>query len=291
MKISIPNPFKFNSQSLTKQGPFWLAIVIPVLLFLITGFPVWKDYTLDFSEKSYENFLTISKLPLYLLSLSIPLVAIVAHIHRTIQTAEQIRLTTEKNLPDSYYTQLKAMTDLFKTLPSFEIYREKTNKKHTFEMKYPHKLFNLIYEKSTPVSGAEYTHSLYFKELTREKLNEMLTIIRDAIKIGRENDIAQTGHLLIGLSMNINIIYIVIGYGSDNFFREHGPFSLPTLPFENESEVKTILGNLFKILTSIFSITHAKYDPEIISIMNEISNYTTSEADFFPKEVFQHLHR
>lgn len=158
--------FKLDHQDLTHQWPFRFAIGIPLALFVGTGITVWcPDYTIGFSKESYSTFLKISQFPLYLLSISIPAVAIVAHIHRTIQTAKQIQLTIDKNKPDSFYTQLKGVTDQLKTLPSMKFTRSNddgTFKSYTFEIKHTYRLFYHIYKNSSAEKGASSDISLEF---------------------------------------------------------------------------------------------------------------------------------
>ncbi|CAH0537015.1 hypothetical protein [Vibrio marisflavi] len=84
---------------LHKQALFWISVLIPVYLFVFTGLCVWRDYYLTFSEQGFAVFLSISKLPLGLLALSLPLGVLVTRIHSTKQTAEQINQakTNENN--------------------------------------------------------------------------------------------------------------------------------------------------------------------------------------------------
>lgn len=91
--------FKFlqlNERKLSEQWMFWLSISIPLALSITLSIPLWLQTKINISPEGYDNFLRIFKLPIGVLSLSIPLVAIVAHIHRTIQTAEQIQTTRRK---------------------------------------------------------------------------------------------------------------------------------------------------------------------------------------------------
>ncbi|MGP2800953.1 hypothetical protein ACTVLW_12860 [Serratia ureilytica] len=158
-----------NEKNLTRQPLFWAALVIPLILFLISGCTVWSKYKLGFNELGYENFIKASKLPLLLLSLSVPLVAIIAHIHRTIQTEKQIEhtqeqirntqkqigLLEEKNKPDSYYAHLKSITEALSLIPSFKIPRAYVNGNthDILSIKYPHPLYKKIFSKSKIKDG------------------------------------------------------------------------------------------------------------------------------------------
>lgn len=94
---------------LAKQMLFWLMILTPVSYFLLFGWPVWREYNLLLGEAGYAKFLEISKIPLGLLGLSIPLTALVAKLHATSQTAKQI----EKSRYDLFYQHRKEFTSYY----------------------------------------------------------------------------------------------------------------------------------------------------------------------------------
>lgn len=81
---------------LEKQFLFWLSIGVPVLLGLSLAIPVWIGYSLDFSEIGYENFLRISKFPIAICSLAIPLSVLVGKLHGARQSAIQIENTRKQ---------------------------------------------------------------------------------------------------------------------------------------------------------------------------------------------------
>lgn len=106
--------FWLNHNDLTKQPLFWGAIFWPASASLALGSKVWLNRTLDFSPNGYETFIEISKLPLGVLALTIPVTAVIAAIHRSIQTAKQIEETQVKNTVDLYYAHLKFFIDQLK---------------------------------------------------------------------------------------------------------------------------------------------------------------------------------
>ncbi|MEK8893921.1 hypothetical protein ACXYUH_09295 [Escherichia coli] len=85
------NYFEMTEERLTKQNLFKQSIRIPIISSLYFGIFSWMGHSPQFDADGFSNFIEISKLPIALLSLSIPFVAIVANIHRTIQTENQIR--------------------------------------------------------------------------------------------------------------------------------------------------------------------------------------------------------
>ncbi|WP_404416676.1 hypothetical protein [Marinospirillum sp.] len=93
---------------------FWLVVLIPVLLGIALGLPIWQAYSFSLSESGYETFLKISKLPFYVMAPAIPLGMVVAAFHKTKQTAEQIRQTKSNNSFRNYIDHRKMFVDLSK---------------------------------------------------------------------------------------------------------------------------------------------------------------------------------
>ncbi len=81
------------------QTLFWLVVLVPLTYFIIFGAITWKDYSVALNAGGFDKFIEISKLPIGLLSLSLPLTALVTYLHSTAQTAKQI----EKNEHELFY--------------------------------------------------------------------------------------------------------------------------------------------------------------------------------------------
>lgn len=90
-----------NHKSLTKQPLFWAAICWPCGISLGLGSHVWIGRAKDFSVEGYATFIEISKLPLGVLAVAIPLTAVIAAMHRSIQTAKQIESAEHKSQDDA----------------------------------------------------------------------------------------------------------------------------------------------------------------------------------------------
>jgi len=89
---------------------FWLVILVPIFYFFEFGYFSWQGRSVSLSAAGFTKFIDISKLPIGLLSLSIPLTALVAKLHSTAQTAKQIKLSNKqidiaeaKNNQDLFY--------------------------------------------------------------------------------------------------------------------------------------------------------------------------------------------
>jgi hypothetical protein len=85
---------------LERQPLFWLSIGMPALLALALAIPVWSGYSLDFSQLGYETFLSISKFPIVIFSLAIPLSVLVGKLHGARQAALQI-VNTRKQIENA----------------------------------------------------------------------------------------------------------------------------------------------------------------------------------------------
>ncbi|HHK5870980.1 TPA: hypothetical protein ACQVQ7_002048, partial [Serratia marcescens] len=146
--------FKFlqlNERKLSEQWMFWLSISIPLALSITLSIPLWLQTKINISPEGYDNFLRIFKLPIGVLSLSIPLVAIVAHIHRTIQTAEQIQTTRRKNAADSFFSHHKFMIEALGKVPTNDI--ALSNSPVEYKIGDPYQLYDNFFTHSSYENG------------------------------------------------------------------------------------------------------------------------------------------
>lgn len=104
-------------KGLMNHGLLWFSILTPVLYFITIGYVSWKPYTLNMSSEGFAKFISISTLPLAILSLAIPLPVLVSRFHATQQTATQIKVTKLKNNIDIFYAHRKAMFEYFDRIP------------------------------------------------------------------------------------------------------------------------------------------------------------------------------
>ncbi|MDD1611227.1 MAG: hypothetical protein LUO95_11745 [Methylococcaceae bacterium] len=103
----------YPEYGLIKQAPLWLSIIIPFFYFIGLGVFAWKGYEVSLTAKGLETFWNISKFPLLVLSVSIPLTGLVSRIHSTEQTAKQIKLVMHKNNLDAFYAHRKELFSYF----------------------------------------------------------------------------------------------------------------------------------------------------------------------------------
>ncbi|EKK4000308.1 hypothetical protein [Cronobacter dublinensis] len=164
---------------MVKQPLFWSVILVPVLLFLYFGFFSWKGHLPQLDSNGFINFYNISKIPLLLLASSVPLAAMVANLHRTIQTESQINETKKKNSIDLYYSHIKFYTESFSKIPSYEL--ELHPLKKEIQLSHHFTLYKIIFPNSSPESNS-----------TTEVNNDILEKVRHSwsminINLGKHN--------------------------------------------------------------------------------------------------------
>lgn len=112
--------FTFHTdKGLMQQGLLWLSLITPLVYFFCLGGIAWHDCTLRLDAEGFKTFISISTLPLAVLSLSIPLSVLVARFHTSRQTAEQIKITRQKNNVDLFHSHRKELFGYFQQLGDF----------------------------------------------------------------------------------------------------------------------------------------------------------------------------
>ncbi|WP_019027830.1 hypothetical protein [Colwellia piezophila] len=79
-----------NKDALHKQGLFWIVISIPIIIGLVLFIPAICTYNFSWSVSGLVTFYEISKLQFSVMLLSIPIGALTARIHATIQREEDL---------------------------------------------------------------------------------------------------------------------------------------------------------------------------------------------------------
>lgn len=202
--------YKIDHSSLLSQGMFWGGLIIPLVSFVYFGCYAWEGYSLSLNAAGLNEFISISKLPLGLLSLSIPFVAIVTSVHRSIQTQEQIstamsqiELAKKKNSLDEYYAREKNFVDkcsfVEKKVGSLPVSKGGEYVDHKVSLSLPHKLFNVIYKDSKPdsVSAYEASDALYWMIVTEvETISENLKLHMEKLERGESPSVDEDAVML-----------------------------------------------------------------------------------------------
>ena len=218
--------YKLNQSSLLSQGMFWVTIWVPLFSFLFFGSYAWQYYDVDLNAKGLDTFIEISKLPLGLLSLSIPLVAIVSSVHRSIQTEAQISsamtqidLAKKKNSLDEYYVREKNLVDkcafIEKKAGTLRTRQKEGNIDHKVSISSPHKLFKIIYRDALPgkLSTYEPSDSLYMQIISEarmidENIKLYMARFEGQIRPARDDEIAILFVILRSLGKTFDLLHI-----------------------------------------------------------------------------------
>lgn len=119
---------------------FRSAIALPIIIAVIVGWFFTGDANLQF-ERSPEGmnlFLQMFKLPIGIASLAIPIVAVIAANHRSMQTAQQIK---EQNAQNIFSNHLEHRSYFFKFISDFDPFKgEELTTPRLYERLFPNAL-------------------------------------------------------------------------------------------------------------------------------------------------------
>uniref|UniRef100_UPI00352BB9DA hypothetical protein n=1 Tax=Klebsiella quasipneumoniae TaxID=1463165 RepID=UPI00352BB9DA len=262
---SISRYFEFTDESLSKQHLFKFSIGVPFIIAALLCVPIWldKNITFNFTSQGYGNFLDIFKLPIGVWSLSIPLVAIVAHIHRTIQTASQIETTKAKNLADSFFSHHKFITEALIKLPEQVI--TINNQPFTKKLDAPYSLYTACFPCSSYNNG--FSQNGFYDKLTevKEIIDKVSNAIGETKKKGvSERDLFFLLHEVISGIVNLsNLMHISLYRSETNhlymFKGEKRTFKL-SFSYGNEKELKEDLKITLDFIIRIFELSNITID-------------------------------
>lgn len=247
--------YLLDEKNLSKQWLFWVALITPVIFSFVTGALIWGDYKLAFTPKAYAEFLSINRLPLLLLGTTIPLVAIIVYIHRTIQTEKQIKLTEIKNSADSYYSHSKHIIDNINTLPKETIIYETKNGiffKEELSVLQPHSFYKHIFSNSSITNGFSPTINPSFYNSIHNAFNE----ISKALLLAENNQ--DDKDVLLDCLSQIESYCMILGleyrtnYSPDSHvFSVDGMHRILNISFSNEKQLKQKLSYFYNTTISL----------------------------------------
>ncbi|MCW2487279.1 hypothetical protein J5069_15380 [Candidatus Symbiopectobacterium sp. NZEC127] len=278
---------KLDEKRLSQQWIFRLAIAIPFTISFLLCIPLWFETTFDFSSSGYARFLLMYSLPIGVLSLSIPLVAIIAHIHRTIQTEKQIQLTDQKNISDRFYSHYKYITESLSSVESSNI---KTNG-DIFKLKISN--INSLYRSFFPHSSPENGVILDKKTNYATEISSSLNKIDKKLK-ALEGETSRSNIILFemlieitSLSRHLNINTHEISSNQNNrkllFIENNTKFKISTF-FLEEEELKDYLKNLYSMSITIMNLLDIKFD-----YYPNLSNYAFKNKEYHFSSSFKKM--
>lgn len=181
MKTTLFNPEK----SFLHLGIVWFAVlVLLVLSLIISGIIIYySPLTLDLSSDGFNYFVSVFRFPLGILTLIIPIVALLAANHRSEQTKEQIRITGIQNNFANYFKHLE---EFIKHLEKQPKPKDIAGGRYIHKMIYPNSQFGNYEINKVLIDAWESSKSLtlelfnnyptdYMKGIGEEKLDEYIS--------------------------------------------------------------------------------------------------------------------
>lgn len=133
-----------NEINLFRLTEFWISILFPLFLSLVFGSIIYlsSDLQLDTSYIGFNTFIEIFRVPLGILALIFPLVALVASNHRSRQSAAQIELGRSQNTFANFHKHKEAFHQMI----------ERLENKYGITFFDPDSLYSCIFPNNSPNS-------------------------------------------------------------------------------------------------------------------------------------------
>lgn len=278
LRLKSQNALHMNIEPLSHQPLFKAVLIIPFVSFITFGLISWLGHTVQLDSDGLNNFLSISKLPLALLSLSAPFAVLVNNIHRTIQMKAQIQEAQKKNTSDMFYSHQKYITELLANTNCTPFkYKIKNNDENSEEfiakIDRPIKLYKKIFTKSNSSNNSfeiDFAFKYYTKKLPT-KLIHNLKILKQNSNDSTMTLSERAKHLweLIDVADSLYRYYEI-----QSFFRnshqklETDDFTLQIL-HKDEPELLCLIIDYWDILSYVTDIIGLKHNPrELFNVLN-----------------------
>lgn len=253
---------ELDDRKLSEQWLFKLSILIPLLISILLSIPLWLKTQWDFSAKGYDVFLNLYKLPIGILSLSIPFVAIVAHIHRTIQTSEQINTTRRKNAADSFFAHHKFMIESINKISDKEMI---ILNGYTYKISDPYHLYDNFFKNSSYENGINTSNISFLTKEIENSINNIKKSIVDARElIGNKNlKIVLLSQLISSMEEIERILTIQFKRSKQNFVvmdKNSENTVMLAMASRSEIDIKERLSNLIYCIKKVYQLINIKFE-------------------------------
>ncbi|WP_419243569.1 hypothetical protein ACN08P_19880 [Photobacterium leiognathi subsp. mandapamensis] len=162
--MDIKKHFEFSpNKSLIQLRVLWIVVGIISLISTICFILIYKNSNIitDITYHGFNMFIVIYRVPLSILALIIPIIALLAANHRSEQTREQIRLANDQNNFSNYY----------KHIEEFEKYSSKISTENKIEFKSTRKLYKKLFPNAR---NGDFKIKYSFMEYNGEKLKKYM---------------------------------------------------------------------------------------------------------------------
>lgn len=267
--------YKLTPRPLYKHPFFWASTLLPIIIFCILAFFDVSN-GVSSSQKGIEHY-EISTFTFSILALIIPIVSIIASIHRSIQTDEQIRVTEKKNESDKYYAHQKYIVEAFNSLNKHEVISSSNGKDNNriISVSNPHKLYRQSFNNASP-ENANLTLNKFIEEgftLFWQWLNRELCEVKSLNSpIASANFVYKVEGKLVGLSRHLGVSRPNGPYSATTHYRG---FHLTT-SFINEDDFIRTIHCYSEVTSEICDILNINIDFEKICL--DVMNYIYSNV-------------
>ncbi|MZG45153.1 MULTISPECIES: hypothetical protein [Dickeya] len=287
-----------SDKRLTKQRLFCQSVRFPVISGFYFGVFSWIGHEPKFNSDGFLYFIEISKLPIGMISLAIPFVAIVSSIHRTIQTEaqmkkiqKQIDMATKKNRSDSYIAHFKTCSDIFKTLPSFILSRKSEESEAYFhiEVSVSHSflLYKKIFSESSMENGySEKVDDSFMRKTSSNYMNINMIVSKlldaDVTALIQIECIESLENVIISLCRDLGVNY----QRESHLFCVYEPLKDKgfVTSFSSEKEIKQMLRGLRDILIHLYTLIDQS--PEIFQTGRNLGDVIPDYSYDEDKKIF-----
>lgn len=280
------NAFEMNAEPLTKQRLFKAAFIIPITSFLAFGAVAWTGHSFQLDADGLNNFLNISKLPLGLLSLSVPFGVIVNNIHRTIQTDTQIKEAQKKNKADAFYSHRKNTIEILEKIVFPTIKDEGEQKEFHLKIRSCYQLYRDFFPNASIEAAAIYPEKKVILFLERS-WGVIATIIRDSKETNSLYDEILQLHNIEKHLSKINS-YLKLSYPDDmpiykkTFSHEEKSYDFYT-KFIDEDLLKSTIFSYLRATIEIMLAVGLQLDESFSKNMTFIDKYVRLSEELYKR--------
>lgn len=213
-----------DEKPLHEQSLFWISLLTPIFAFIFFAIPYLYEYKFSFNSISnLKTFLNLLKEPFWVLASTVPVVALIASAHRSIQTNEQIKKTDiqilenqKKNNLDFYFKHREETIKIWKSklTPILKEYCTENNiEDSSFDIK--PSVYALFYTGNNHSGFKDCSEEDLkrfedsfntLRQNVEDSINEMHSMSIDGIDIGKLNNAYQI--LSMSIISNIKKIYV-----------------------------------------------------------------------------------
>jgi hypothetical protein len=273
MKLQISKFYKIDPlKSYTELPLFRITLTTAILLALITTVLIILNSDLQWRVDyvGLNSFVEIFRVPLSIMAIAITIIAILATMHRSAQTREQIIITNTQNVFSNYYKHIEEFEKYFSPIVTISPVTCK-NIRLTYEKLFPNSFDGNYSINKSIIKVVEYEYSeciKILKKLNQDESNSIHKLIYDILeRIDSVFSILNLSIRLGGKRLNVNGKMIVVP--------------------EQMKDYLTELRRISLILVQILSFDHYVLIPISLIEFIDLNLSVVPELNIFTQNKFQ----